>query len=272
MNVYYDSVLQVACLGLLATRGGYLCFFNHFFFFSRNITHLCLPHPRSCSSVKKAWGKTTSRITIRTSPLRANKNDSNSNSNNNNKEEDGRRLESLKSSVVQRLPPKLVEFLVELWEKLMSALPSIKIAALSFLAGTVLTFGAILIPVYNSVETLAEPVTLFETILGDLERGYVEEVDTQKLFETGISAMLKSLDPYTEFEGKQQAVELTESIGGQYAGVGLVISGATPKDIALMEEAQQNSQDTNIIPSNEYHSIDCSNLVVVVVLLLFHHG
>jgi C-terminal peptidase prc len=206
------------------------------------------PHKgRKRDYVKKAWGKTTCRIAIRASPLRANKNDSNSS--NNNSKEDGRRLESLKSSVVQRLPPKLVEFLVELWEKLMSALPSIKIAALSFLAGTVLTFGAILIPVYNSVETLAEPVTLFETILGDLERGYVEEVDTQKLFETGISAMLKSLDPYTEFEGKQQAVELTESIGGQYAGVGLVISGATPKDIALMEEAQQNSQDTNIIPS-----------------------
>ena len=139
------------------------------------------------------------------------------------------------------------------------------------MAGTILTFGAILIPVYNSVENLAEPVTLFETILGDLERGYVEEVDTQKLFETGISAMLQSLDPYTEFEGKQQAVELSESIGGQYAGVGLVISGATPKDIALLEEAQQKEEnvaaltdeDKNVVQSTVPVSSSSSTMDVI---------
>jgi carboxyl-terminal processing protease len=35
-----------------------------------------------------------------------------------------------------------------------------------------------------------------------------------------------SLDPYTEFEGRQQATDLTESIEGKYGGVGLVISGS----------------------------------------------
>jgi len=39
------------------------------------------------------------------------------------------------------------------------------------------------------------------------------------------------LDPYTEFETAQEATDLTESIDGKYAGVGLVITGspATPK-------------------------------------------
>lgn len=251
---------------LLAPRGGYLPPTTVFSFhlFSHLLPFITLHVLTLMFSVKKAWGKTTSRLSIRTLPLRAKKDDKDDS----NKED---RLEMLKTSIISRIPPKLVEFLVQFWEKLKNALPSIKIAALSFMAGTILTFGAILIPVYNSVENLAEPVTLFETILGDLERGYVEEVDTQKLFETGISAMLQSLDPYTEFEGKQQAVELSESIGGQYAGVGLVISGATPKDIALLEEAQQKEEnvaaltdeDKNVVQSTVPVSSSSSTMDVI---------
>ena len=114
----------------------------------------------------------------------------------------------------------------------------------SFLAGIVFTIGAVFIPVYSEVETLTEPVTLFETILSDLDRGYVEEVDTQKLFETGVSAMLRSLDPYTEFEGRQQATDLTESIEGRYGGVGLVISGSVaPKKKITATPVQPVQQD-----------------------------
>lgn len=218
---------------------------------------MIIVHPLS-HSVKNAWGKTTSRLSIRSvsssSSLRAKKNDSDASDSS----DKFAGLEKLKTNAISRIPPQVLEFLTQLWEKISSALPNVKVALLSFTAGMILTFGAILVPVYNSIETLAEPVTLFETILGDLERGYVDEVDTQKLFETGVSAMLSSLDPYTEFEGKQQAVELSESIGGRYAGVGLVISGATPKDIALMEAVQNNDgddvasvndQDKNIVQS-----------------------
>jgi len=114
----------------------------------------------------------------------------------------------------------------------------------SFLAGIVFTIGAVFIPVYSEVESLTEPVTLFETILSDLDRGYVEEVDTQKLFETGVSAMLRSLDPYTEFEGRQQATDLTESIEGRYGGVGLVISGSVaPKKKITATPVQPVQQD-----------------------------
>ena len=53
--------------------------------------------------------------------------------------------------------------------------------------------------------------------------------------------MLKTLDPYTEFENVGQAKNMRESVGGRYGGVGLVISGnaraktlpgaAAPKDL-----------------------------------------
>jgi len=77
----------------------------------------------------------------------------------------------------------------------------IKWIVLSFALGGVLSVTALLVPLYDSVQTVTQPVALFETILSDLEQAYVEPVDTNKLFETGVAAMLRSLDPYTEFEG-----------------------------------------------------------------------
>lgn len=76
----------------------------------------------------------------------------------------------------------------------------------------------------TEAEKIAEPVTLFQDILVDLNNDYVDKIDTAKLFKTGIKAMLKSLDPYTEFEDLEAAKSMQESVSGKYGGVGLVIS------------------------------------------------
>lgn len=141
----------------------------------------------------------------------------------------------LTEQIWERIPLPVQQFLTKVWETLTGWLPSLRLALVSFVAGAILTTAAILVPVYSSVENLSEPVTLFETILADLELGYVDPVDTNKLFETGISAMLRSLDPYTEFEAKEEAQQLNEGIMGKYGGVGLVIAGVTPKDAAAIK-------------------------------------
>lgn len=150
------------------------------------------------------------------------------------------KIDGIKEEVLQKfisaLPVPIVEFLTTIFTKIKNALPSLKIAFLSFATGAVLTLAAILVPVYSSVESLSQPVTLFETILADLDRGYVDPVDTNKLFETGVSAMLRSLDPYTEFEAREEAEQMNEGIMGRYGGVGLVISGATPRDVVEMKK------------------------------------
>ena len=147
------------------------------------------------------------------------------------------KLEAIKIFLNDRIHPKVLQIIDDLFSSLLNA----RMAVIGFMVGVVITGALIFVPVYNQVETLSEPVTLFETILADINRGYVDEVDTNKLFETGISAMLRSLDPYTEFEGKQEAVALTESIDGRYGGVGLVISGATPRDIAQIKKVESRS-------------------------------
>lgn len=127
--------------------------------------------------------------------------------------------------------------------RFLSAFPTMKVAFGSFVVGLFLSGFLILVPVYNSVDKMTEPVTLFETILADLDQGYVDDVDTKQLFETGVSAMLRSLDPYTEFEGRQEAQDLNESVSGKYGGIGLVITGATPREAQPEETPQVDVSD-----------------------------
>ncbi len=157
------------------------------------------------------------------------------------KEEVSQKIEEFSQKIISVLPQPVVEFLAMVFAKIKAALPSLKIAFLSFSTGAVLMLAAILVPVYSSVENLSQPVTLFETILADLDAGYVDPVDTNKLFETGVSAMLKSLDPYTEFEAKEEAQQMNEGIMGRYGGVGLVISGATPRDLTEIQRISGGS-------------------------------
>ena len=148
------------------------------------------------------------------------------------------------------VPPQVAESIQNVLVKLAAVFPALRTGFLSFLAGALITAASIFVPVYQSMDTLSQPVALFETILSDLDRAYVEKVDTNKLFETGIQAMLRSLDPYTEFEGKTEAIELSESVNGKYGGIGLVISGPVlPKAVteAVSLEAQ-NKDSTNRSP------------------------
>ena len=77
------------------------------------------------------------------------------------------RIEAIKTFLSERIPPKILAFFQELLAKILNARMSI----ISFIAGVVITGGIIFVPVYHQVESLSEPVTLFETILNDISQG-----------------------------------------------------------------------------------------------------
>lgn len=118
----------------------------------------------------------------------------------------------------------------------------------SFMAGIVLTITLLFAPVLGEAEKLGESVELFGNILADLEKTYVDPVDTNKLFNTAVTSMLSSLDPYTEFETRAEAADMRESVSGKYGGVGLVISGRSKESearIAKGEEAAVKAREVN---------------------------
>jgi C-terminal peptidase prc len=125
----------------------------------------------------------------------------------------------------------------ELVQTLIQWFQTWKTASLAFVAGIILTLTAVLVPIYSSVETVSQPVTLLETIFTDLQTAYVDEVDLDKLFATGMNAMLNTLDPYTEFESANEATAMTESIQGKYGGIGLVITAINNNKKNLVKNA-----------------------------------
>lgn len=66
-------------------------------------------------------------------------------------------------------------------------------------------------------------ILLFGEVLKDLEEGYVEKVDAEKLFQTAVEAMTASLDPYTEFESQKVSEDNQIRYNGRYGGVGMGI-------------------------------------------------
>ncbi len=80
----------------------------------------------------------------------------------------------------------------------------------------------------ESEESIQQPIVLFQSILYNLQRDYIDPINPMTLFKDGMKAMLTSLDPYTEYEDLQEAKQLQESVSGKYAGVGMVIADILP--------------------------------------------
>ena len=68
---------------------------------------------------------------------------------------------------------------------------------------------------------IKKQLTIFSDAYKEVATLYVEEVSPERLMSTGLSAMLKELDPYTVFipEGEQQQMEIIST--GSYGGIGI---------------------------------------------------
>lgn len=70
---------------------------------------------------------------------------------------------------------------------------------------------------------VAKNLEVFNTIYKQLEMMYVDTLDADEVIGNGIKAMLRSLDPYTEYYPQEKMEDVTQLRTGTYAGVGAVI-------------------------------------------------
>mmetsp|Transcript_12595 Transcript_12595/g.30858 ORF Transcript_12595/g.30858 Transcript_12595/m.30858 type:complete len:691 (-) Transcript_12595:350-2422(-) len=82
----------------------------------------------------------------------------------------------------------------------------------------------------RNAQKVEEEAVLFREILADVQAAYVDPVDSERFFETGVRAMLGSLDPYTEFENNRDTQDLDIMTYGRYGGVGLTVGSDTKYD------------------------------------------
>lgn len=108
------------------------------------------------------------------------------------------------------------------------------------------------------VAAVREKTTLFEYILTDLQRGYVEEVDMDALFEAGVEGMLGTLDPYTSFESVAEARELSLKTAGKYGGVGLGISldRRDPSRVVVISAFEGYAYDAGVRPGDVLETVN----------------
>lgn len=70
---------------------------------------------------------------------------------------------------------------------------------------------------------VAKNLEIFNDIYRMLDVMYVDTLDPNEVIGTGINAMLKSLDPYTEYYPEDKSKDLKMLLTGKYAGIGSII-------------------------------------------------
>ncbi len=73
-------------------------------------------------------------------------------------------------------------------------------------------------------DTTYEGLSNFTRVLDLIERNYVEEVDPEKLTNSAIDGMLKTLDPYSTYLSPERYRELEIGTSGEFGGVGMEVS------------------------------------------------
>lgn len=86
----------------------------------------------------------------------------------------------------------------------------------------------------NKYFEIAKNLDIFATLFKEVNAFYVDEVDPKKTIETGINAMLASLDPYTNYIPEEDAADYRTMTTGEYAGIGSLIGVIDDKVIITM--------------------------------------
>lgn len=76
----------------------------------------------------------------------------------------------------------------------------------------------------NNYFELSKNIEIFTALYREVNTYYVDEIDPAKFMRTGIDAMLKSLDPYTDYISESEIEDFRFMTTGQYGGIGALIS------------------------------------------------
>lgn len=71
---------------------------------------------------------------------------------------------------------------------------------------------------------LSKNIEIFASLYREVNTYYVDEIEPAQFMRTGIDAMLKSLDPYTDYISESEMEDFRFMTTGQYGGIGALIS------------------------------------------------
>ena len=98
---------------------------------------------------------------------------------------------------------------------------------------------------------IAKNLEIYSNIYRDLNIYYVDEIDPEKLMETGLEAMLNSLDPYTTYIPAEEVEQFRSSITGHYGGMGATITSEGDYVIITELYEQAPAHKTGLRPGDK---------------------
>ena len=110
---------------------------------------------------------------------------------------------------------------------------------------------------------VARNLELFSSIYKNLDMMYVDTLDASQVIGTGIKAMLRSLDPYTEYYAPEQVKDLKTMLTGKYAGIGAVVRKNLKTNNVDIDEPYLGmpAQEVGLKKGDEILSIDDSTMI-----------
>ncbi|ALD21800.1 S41 family peptidase [Hymenobacter sp. DG25A] len=131
----------------------------------------------------------------------------------------------------------------------------------SIAAGLLLGGAALLVSFRSASDNeryfeIAKNLDIFATLFKEVNTYYVDEVPPSKLVKTGIDAMLKSLDPYTNYIPEDDIEDFRTMTTGQYGGIGAVVVKRANKTVVQAAYEGYPAQKAGLLPGDEILNIN----------------
>ena len=109
---------------------------------------------------------------------------------------------------------------------------------------------------FDNYFEITKNIDIFTRLVREINMTYVDDVEPNKFFRTGIDAMLKSLDPYTQFISASEIEDYRFMSTGQYGGIGATISKRNGKVIVVEPYPESPAYKAGIRIGDEILQID----------------
>lgn len=103
---------------------------------------------------------------------------------------------------------------------------------------------------------IVKNLDIFATLYREVNTYYVDEINPNRLMKTGIDAMLRSLDPYTDYIPEDEIEDYRTMTTGQYGGIGAVVGTRNGKTYVVMPHENSPATKAGLRISDEIIRID----------------